>query len=1124
MNIAKEQNRQNKLVENSIACAASMFEIGDVELINDTFYRPSQNTLIDAILFNDLFSSLSIHKTIIDRLNKQWEKWEQGKILASDIPKETGKQDQLDSVFSNSCNSLKEKLETNEKVITCLNTYCQGAIDKTKYSDLIKNWHARFEEENIFSIDFPSDLSQIVPFAEKLNPYATAMAWQTYLDQRTRPSGRKKSIGTEGLMEPLERQFSEEIEEDLWTQEQLLSTVLSTDEIVIAPNEPVKVESVSILQQAVNILQDFEVTLKRICEQGDSTPIENILQLFPDVDQAENDLKVLTPLLVHKMLPLLLSVTSFWKNRVRIRHICTGIMNLTAKISDNIDLNILRSVCSINKQTLSQLCFSTYEQYREQFEKKCSFNILTLFYYYGSSSDLFDFVDSLTADDVYNLQEAVNDWDETLVNTKTIFYFATVKNFLDRAYAAISDKQAQVNSLLFEDLIECFRDIWKNNQFDGLSLCFESSALSLASIKRIHLELTDKEQSKRRRIADILQKSNIGFVLLGHHEIIFDIDVKLSNQQQQATTDDEQKEQNITFADLSELRDRARLLEYSSNVQKADHNERDIDKLRKFIQFVSVVEITLETLTALYRTGHPSVSTFLMQEKRFLCADGNCNELIENNTILTDLLDTWEKKLFTMYETHNNLTYFTGDQFWLIEQYIYNPSASTVSHPGFHLLRFIDINPESIKKPDKQFDKPEDRLENLGSLLSKQRPEGFLQKENLKNEKILLVETTNEGILRVILSQFRKTKTPVHIRHLFYCTTQTNWIQIRGFIYRCFYSQSFHQLIRPELLSQSVQDQFVRLLRSLMKDKPDQNFRIGIITTSNIRNQQLINGFRSMGIVDIVRDQDLLNKTDFQQLIQDMNQNCRLVTSQITGLGKSTMIRQEVEKLKTKYVKFPIYGDFDVDTLAERLRSKYSELEIGVLHLDIGTTANSQQLNEILYCLLLFRNFRFGQIAVSIPIETLVYIELDASPDAILNELPSFQHITPSIVIDKVDWATLNIGNKEIQVVANYLQAIVSKTITTQNVNPLMFKNLDLKTCSDLIQGPFFPGKDVNYTTWTQLSIFVAVFHRLFTGFSSNIYFSVESLPEPQLRMDLAQALLQSSNLFTSLSVETVRK
>ncbi|CAF4666292.1 unnamed protein product, partial [Rotaria socialis] len=79
-------------------------------------------------------------------------------------------------------------------------------------------------------------------------------------------------------------------------------------------------------------------------------------------------------------------------------------------------------------------------------------------------------------------------------------------------------------------------------------------------------------------------------------------------------------------------------------------------------------------------------------------------------------------------------------------------------------------------------------------------------------------------------------------------------------------------------------------------------------------------------------------------------------------------------------------------------------------------------------------------------------------------------------------------------------------------------------TCSRLIQAIFLPNKDADYITWTQLSIFVAVFHRLFTGFSSNVYFGAESLPEPKLRMDLAQALIQSSNLFTSLSVENVRK
>ncbi|CAF5225502.1 unnamed protein product, partial [Rotaria magnacalcarata] len=166
----------------------------------------------------------------------------------------------------------------------------------------------------------------------------------------------------------------------------------------------------------------------------------------------------------------------------------------------------LRSLNSIDQRVLSEQCSSIYEQYLEDFERKCSANVLTLLSFYGSSQDLFEFLDSLAADDVYNLQEAVNDWDETLVNTKTIFDFSTVKNFLDRAYASISEKQKQLNltSLSFDRIIGCFEDILTNKEFNDLAKCLQSSALSLASIKRIHLELTDKEQSKRRRIADIL--------------------------------------------------------------------------------------------------------------------------------------------------------------------------------------------------------------------------------------------------------------------------------------------------------------------------------------------------------------------------------------------------------------------------------------------------------------------------------------------------------------------------------------------------------------------------------------------------------------------------------------------
>lgn len=185
--IAK-QNRQNKLVQKLIASAASLFEIKDKELINDTFYNPSKDTVIYAILFDESFDSLPIHTVIINRLSQQWKKWENERILANDIrtwksfpgrqkalideiwslvAKETHKQTQLDLVFNKSQNALKDLLELNDKVIACLNAYCQKAIDKNKYDDIIRNWHESFESENIYSIVPSPDLLKIVSFAEK---------------------------------------------------------------------------------------------------------------------------------------------------------------------------------------------------------------------------------------------------------------------------------------------------------------------------------------------------------------------------------------------------------------------------------------------------------------------------------------------------------------------------------------------------------------------------------------------------------------------------------------------------------------------------------------------------------------------------------------------------------------------------------------------------------------------------------------------------------------------------------------------------------------------------------------------------------------------------------------------
>ncbi|CAF1639071.1 unnamed protein product, partial [Adineta ricciae] len=1135
LRISSDQQEQNRLVKDLIELAISLVEIDANQVMNDAFYHPSRDTFTYTVLFKNSLQQLPIYEQTIHQLTKQLNQWEEGVLAAhvriwtnltrdqlvivrqvwSLVTQKAKKTYQIDALFNETHRDMQTKLRISNQIVTCLNTYCTEANDQKKYHELVQQWHQRFEIEVIQSINVPPALQKLVPFAEKLNPYVDANAWRAFLQQHTAINGKH--------IAPSFRTMNNE----MWNENEPSSPEASPEQIEVAFVDTTKQQMMNtcldILDRAVDVLKRFRTKLQHICESVHSLPIFHVINLFADIRQAEHDLTLLMPLLIPEALPSLLSIVSFWKDRTKIQHVCKGCVHLVAKVSATIDSTFLDRVQVVDHDTLGEECVIVYTKYQNEIEKRYQEKVLTLISYYSSSSDLLDFLHLLTLEDVYNLQEAVNDWDETLLNPKSVFDFAVVKNFIDRAYKAMSilDK----TSFQLERIVDCFIEVWKDAQFTDLLKCLESASLALSSIKRIHLELTDKEQSKRRRIADILQKSTIYFVHINDQQLTFDINVELPVQQT-TTTNDEKKQQNITFADLSELRDRARLLEYSSNVKKqnlseVDH-EREKHKLREFIQFVSIVELILEILRNLYTAGHPSVSEFLKPKKTFSCTNEKYDDLRENCQILENLLKNWEIHLCRMYEKFIGLTYFSSDQFWQIEEYIYN--RPSLSHPGYHFLQFIGIDSTSIIQPQcaQQQQSPEDRLANLGRWLSKKQRVDAVE-ESPKNKKCFLIETTNEGVLRAILSLFDLMTTPSEVQRIFYCTWRTNWVQVRAFIYRCFYSQTLHQIIRPERLSQSIQHRFTDLLRTLMESKPRQYFRIGIITTTPSFEQQLINGLQSMQVLHIYRDHELLNANKFKQILKRSMRPCTLVTSKITGLGKSSLIRQTIRSSGKKYVKFPIYGDFDVDTLAERLRSKYPECQRGAIHFDIGTIENRQQLNEIFYCLLLFGSFQFGQATVAIPAETPIYIELDASPQSTLTEITLFDHVETSIPINQIDWNNLNVNDNRIQVVANYLQAIADKTILKQNINPTSLKILDLATCSRLIQQPFLAGKNQDFITWTQLQIFIGVFYRLFTGFSRCGHFLCEYVPNAQLRMDLVLTLLQSSNQFTSLSVENVR-
>ncbi|CAF4379298.1 unnamed protein product, partial [Rotaria sp. Silwood2] len=1167
---------QNRFLHELIEMTCKDIIIDDDEILQDVFYQPSNRAFTYFVLFLPSFKTTHTRQYIVDKLLAQsisweeigmrwddisaWERYTNEQRAVADkvwahIRETSSKKFELVRLIKTENDKMQEKLEIIKMIPSCLDFYCSNATDKQQYKDLLQNIANSFTDKIIRTVVIPDDIEKLVPIAKRLDLYSKSNVWH------------------------------------LFRQQPMTSLTPTTDANVQETTDLSTCHG--LLIQAHKTFDLFTARLNDICANWKTLPISSWIHLFPDVNFIDYDLRILEPLLDAAVTPILKQILDFWKGRENLIFICQGIVSLLTYLEVPIDHEtrlLFNSIEELDETITGDDFYKVRENFSKNYSNKYLLQVLNLIGQYKTSDELITFLHKLAATDVDNLLEAVNDWDETLISTKTVLDLVLIKNFLDRVYANIKlvRKEQPVQDEIHR-IILCFEEVQKDDEFKSIIQCFESCSKSLTSIKRVYMDLTNKEQSKRRRIFDIVQNVCFGFVQLpvnihGRIEHRFDVFIK---------------EQAMHYADLSELCDRTRLIEYSSNStnKMRKDSEQEIRELRLFVGMVAVIETILTNLTSLNMTGHPFVLDYLSPKTEFTCIAGNYQKLSEFGSSLEILLTDWEKTLCAMYQQNIDLTYFANQQIWMVEDYLYNQASASDDHLGYHLLNFIGIEPRQIETKFlmKRSEQPNERLKNIARILSAQRAKYTTepQVKNLSLNKILVVQTSYEGILRGILSLFKLTKVQPQVHHIFYCSDTRSWAEMRAFAYRCFYSQeTLHQLIRPELLPALVQDQFTRFLYKLVKQEPKRLFRLGIVTTALTAHLQLVNGLKALQIVSTIQDHDLLDKIALHEMIKELvKENSTLVTSSIAGLGKSTYIRDEIRRNQKLDIKFSINGNINVDTLAERLRVigninvetlakrllaigninadtlaeqlqaignvnadaiaerlraieninadtlaellRTIEIKItsadAALHIDIGVVDNIQQLNELLYCLLLFRRFRLGQEAVYLPANIPIYIELDSSPHSLTAhaKIIVFQFL-PCYYIETMNLAQLKVENMApLQLVANYLQAIDDETIIKNNISKGNLTQLDASKYIALLQKHFLKEKNKDYVTWTQLSIFISVYESLFDGFSQCGHFIVEMMREvnnTQLRINILQTLLQSSDQFTSLSVKSVRK
>ncbi|CAF3742087.1 unnamed protein product [Rotaria sp. Silwood1] len=907
------------------------------------------------------------------------------------------------------------------------------------------------------------------------------------------------------------------------------------------------------LKRSKEIFEIFAAEVKRISTEWKHVPISQLIALFPELQYIDNDFLTIKSLFDDSAIASLRQILTYWKDHQRINEICQSIINLLKYLNltnDNDNSPIIERMLKLNEETSGEICCETYNEYYTSYPKKYSDKTLNFMEKFNASTELLEFIRPLTSTDIESLLESVNDSDETLIDASAIINLTKIKSFFEHINQEVEAKRKQSGTSVPHDIImKYLENLLNEKDFEYIDSYIDSSLNSLTSIQRMYMELTNKGLSKRQRIFEIMQRSQLAFSEQRknpYENIEHQFDVKITIKEQTPSLSivncksvvarENVKERPITYIDLHELRDRARLIEYSTNKVKED-SEDQLDKLRLFIRMVDLIENILKDLTSLNLTGHPSVSEYLESKRIFRCDAGNFAELETMSNELNKILTDWNNELCDIYKGYVCVTYFSHQQLWSVEDYLYDDTRESKNDFAYHFMKFLDINIGSVEAtclPEKT-DKPEERLRNIARILNgPQTTTTQYPEKSAVIKTIFIVGTTDEGILRAILSIFRMNKMQPQMKHLFYCTPTTTWIEIRAFVYRCFYSkQSLHQLIRPELLSLSIQDQFTRLIRDLINNDSKHSLLLSIVTTAPTEQLQLVNGLRVLKIDQTIADHELLDEEKLENEIKKLiGKNCEMVTSNTVGLGKSTYIRDKIEGIKKEYIKLTIYGKFDIDTIIEKLIQITPKLlsSQAAIHLDIGIIDNVQQLNDFLYCLLIFRASRSRHSVITIPVDLPIFVEFDSSPSSIriISKLFVLRYL-PKHNIDRIDWNQLKIENRwSTLFVVKYLKAIHDQTIIrqtiTRDINQL--RTLTVEECIKHLKDHFLKGKNDDFVTWTQLNIYTSVYDTIFTGFSLCGHFMVfddERRAQSQLRIHILQALLNSSNQFTSLSVENVR-
>ena len=672
------------------------------------------------------------------------------------------------------------------------------------------------------------------------------------------------------------------------------------------------------------------------------------------------------------------------------------------------------------------------------------------------------FIIKLTAEDCRHLQEVVSESENTFLTGAEINDMEKCSNFMNKI---LGDKNVKKTDI--ELISALIKEVPKEK---NISVFFTQYTNNSGQIQELFSQKLDKSQATLKKIKNILNYSNFSLSIKNNEESYFQFTGSFDNE--------EKINQVIEYEEIIELRGRAMLTKKLGKDNSKE--EQETFKLnKKFAERVNEIEKINGILKKIAEKGYCENTIIYIEiknsEPKFASEAQKFNDYEECNKhlnkILTEITDTQIN--YYKNEKTQLLRYIYGRQFNLLNGVLSNISQKSLTP----FLKYLtndnvdkNLNLEMIKfNYDYDLGKGNKyicSLENINNFLIKFLSDNHITLEKIYKQNIIKDKYKNQfkglytylleddkagevqkGVEEHILNwyQFLTDKTPM-AQTVLLCNEETTSEEITAFMYRAILCQ-YHVVFmigKIELLNPDKRQILTGLINTLFSGHENEMksclvFAYSDKTATIVQYLERIKGKQKLEHKDKTKDMEFTYE-----------ENVEIISSDKSGVGKSTHIKEQVKKEGKKYIHFPFGGEFSRKDVIKRLKDIDIEISLiknvkPVIHLDLYDSKQIDLMKDFLYSFLITK--LYGQN------ENLFYLSKDIEikieiPNGFVDFFLKFPILSmfknkyvmsinklPPLIVEKEI-------NSNIQIVCNYLKLLKEKKIADKD---LYIRNVSMK-------------------------------------------------------------------------------